>query len=165
MKEKNKMRVKILILGLACLFFAYCATAPAPRTITSAFPIEASFDDVWAGVIDSFAEMNLPIANMEKDSGLITTDWITYPLGKAGKVYCDCGGLGLNVEISREGRFNVFLRKIDGNSCELKVNCLFSQRIQPVMAEGATGITRRNCVSTGKLEADMFEMVKSKLEI
>jgi len=159
------MRIKILVLGLTCLMIYSCATAPLPRQIAKVFPIEAPFDEVWQAVIETFAEMNLPIVNMEKDSGLITTDWIAYPLGKAGKVYCDCGGLGLNVEISREGRFNVFLRKIDGNSCELKVNCLFSQRIQPVMAEGATGITRRNCVSTGKLEADMFEMVKSKLEI
>lgn len=163
MKEKNKMRVKILILGLACLFFAYCATAPVPRQIVKAFTIEAPFDEVWQAVIESFADMNLPIANMEKDSGLITTDWEIYPRGKAGNVYCDCGGLGLNVEIERRGRFNVFVRRLTEYSCELKVNCIYNQTIQPALAKGSTGITSRNCISTGKLEAEMFEMVKSKL--
>ena len=158
------MKTKILVLGLACLFFISCATAPAPRQIVKAFVIEAPFDGVWQAVIGSFAEMNLPIANMEKDSGLITTDWQIYPRGKAGKVYCDCGGLGLNVEIERRGRFNVFVRGLTENSCELKVNCIYNQTIQPAMAKGSTGITSRNCVSTGKLEAEMFEIVKSKID-
>ena len=159
------MRIKILGLGLMCLMIYGCATAPAPRQIIKAFPIEASFDDAWQAVIESFAEMNLPIANMEKDSGLITTDWEIYPRGKAGNVYCDCGGLGLNMEIERRGRFNVFVRRLTEYSCELKVNCIYNQRIQPAMAEGSTGLTSRNCVSTGKLKAVMFEIVESKLKI
>lgn len=158
------MRIKILFLGLICLMVYGCATAPAPRQIVKAFTIEASFDDVWVAVIDTFAEMNLPIANMEKDSGLITTDWEIYPRGKAGNVYCDCGGLGLNMEIERKGRFNVFVRRLTENSCELKINCIYNRTIQPVMAKGSTGITSRNCVSTGKLEAEMFEIVMSKLK-
>ena len=157
------MRIKSLALGLFCLFFISCATAPAPRQIVKAFTIEASFDEIWQAVIESFADMNLPIMNIEKDSGLITTDWEIYPRGKAGNVYCDCGGLGLNVEIERRGRFNVFVKRLTENSCELKVNCIYNQTIQPAMAKGSTGITRRNCVSTGKLEAEMFELVKSKI--
>jgi len=142
-----------------------CATAPAPRQIVKAFTIEAPFDDVWVAVIDSFADMNLPIVNMEKDSGLITSDWIGYPRGKAGNVYCDCGGLGIWMELEREGRFNVFVRKITENSCDLKVNCLYRQTIQPATAKGSDSIKVRNCVSTGKLEAEMFEIVESKLKI
>ena len=157
------MRIKILVLGLTCLMIYNCATAPPPRQIAKVFPIEAPFDEVWQAVIETFAEMNLPIVNMEKDSGLITTEWIAYPRGKAGNIYCDCGGLGLNVEIERRGRFNVFVRKITENSCELTVNCLYNQTIQPAMGDASTQSTR-SCVSTGKLEADMFEIVKSKLE-
>ena len=159
------MRIKILFLGLICLMVYGCATAPAPRQIVKAFTIESSLDDVWIAVIDTFAEMNLPIANMEKDSGLITTDWEIYPRGKAGNVYCDCGGLGLNVEIERRGRFNVFVKRLTENSCELKVNCIYNRTIQPAFAKGSDGITSRNCISTGKLEAMMFEIVKSKLRI
>jgi len=159
------MRIKIFVLGLMCFMIYGCATAPAPRQIVKAFTIEAQFDDVWVAVIDSFSEMNLPIANMEKDSGLITTDWIGYPLGKKGKVYCDCGGLGIWIELEREGRFNVFVKKITESSSELKVNCLYRQTIQPATAGAGDSIKVRTCVSTGKLEADMFETVKSKLKI
>ena len=160
------MRIKILVLGLACLMICSCATAPAPRQIVKAFPIGAPFDEVWQAVIESFADLQLPIQNMEKDSGLITTDWIDFPLGKAGKEFCDCGGLGMNIETRRVGRFNVFVKRVSVNSCEIQVNCTYSQTYEPVSLTGdSVPSYKRSCVSTGKLEANMFELVKSKLEI
>ena len=160
------MKIKILVLGLICLFIYGCATAPAPRQIVKAFPIEASFDEVWQAVIESFAEMNLPIANMEKDSGLITTDWIDFPLGKAGKEICDCGGLGMNIETRRAGRFNVFVKRGSMDSCEIQVNCIYEQTYESVSLTGdPVPSYKRACVSTGKLEADICAMVKSKLDL
>lgn len=159
------MRIKISILALIFLVFCACATAPKPRQIVSAFPIEAPFDDVWTAIIESFAEMNLPIMNMEKDSGLITTDWIEYPLGKEGKKYCDCGGLGINIEVRRAGKFNVFAKSITDSSSEVRVTCSFQQTYETFSLEGSGARFTRNCFSTGKLEADMFEIVKSKLKI
>jgi len=159
------MRSKFLIFGLFCLFFISCATAPTPRQIVKAFPIEAPFDEVWQAVIESFADMNLPIMNMEKDSGLIITDWIEYPIGKEGKKYCDCGGLGINIEIRRVGKFNVFAKSITDSSCEVRVTCSFQQTYETFSLEGSGTRFTRNCFSTGKLEADMFEIIKSKLEI
>jgi len=155
------MRIKILVLGLACLMIYSCATAPAPRQITKAFPIEATFDEVWPAVIESFAELNLPIQNVEKDSGLITTDWISFT-GQKNTDYCDCGGLGISVERSREGRFNVFVKRTSDSSCEVVVNCIYRQTLETI--KGTLAGTR-SCVSTGILEADMFEIIKSKLEI
>lgn len=158
------MRTKILVLGFVCLFLIACATAPVPRQIVNTFPIEKSFDLVWQAVIESFAELQLPIQNMEKDSGLITTDWIDFK-GQKNTDYCDCGGLGINVERSRNGRFNVFVKNISKNSCEIKVNCIYQQTIQPVTAKAWDAISTRKCISTGKLEKDMFELIKSKLDI
>ena len=157
------MRTKILVLGLACLFFISCATAPKPRQIISAFPIEVPFDDVWTAIIESFADMNLPIMNMEKDSGLITTDWIEYPIGKEGKKYCDCGGLGINIEIRRVGKFNVFAKSITDSSCEVRVTCSFQQTYETFSIDGTGARFTRSCYSTGKLEADMFELIKAKV--
>lgn len=155
------MRIKILVLGLICLFFYGCATAPVPRQIVNTFPIEKPFDDVWQAVIESFAELQLPIENMEKDSGLITTDWIDFT-GQKNTDYCDCGGLGMNIEVNRVGKFNVFVKKTSGDSCEIQINCMYQQTIRDALSEITT---KRKCVSTGNLEAEMFNLIKSKLDL
>lgn len=115
---------------------------------------------MWQATIESFAELQLPIQNKEKDSGLITTDWIDFT-GQKNTDYCDCGGLGMNIERSRAGRFNVFVKKTSGNSCEVKVNCVYEQTYEVTLTETTY---KRKCVFTGKLEADMFELIKSKIE-
>jgi len=158
------MRIKILVLGLACLMIYSCAVrldSPAPRQITNAFPIEAPFDKVWEAVIGSFAELQLPIVNMEKDSGLITTDWISFT-GQKNTDYADCGKIPLGLkEGGRSGRFNVFVRRISESSCEVNVNCVYRQTVVKL---GGDFYRHRDCVSTGNLEARMFEIIKSKLE-
>lgn len=157
------MRIKILVLGLMCFMIYGCAgIAPAPRQIAKAFPIEAPFDEVWQAVIESFAELQLPIQNMEKDSGLITTDWIDFS-GQKNTGYCDCGKprFGL-LEGSRSGRFNIFIKKTSGNSCEVNVNCMYRQTLVKLNGDF---YKNKSCVSTGNLEAEMFELIKSKLKI
>jgi len=151
------MKIRILVVGLICLLAYACAVAPAPRQVQTTFPIEKPFDNVWTAVIETFAEMNLPIMNMEKDSGLITTDWIGFS-GPKGKEYCDCGKLGINIEIKRVGKFNVFVKKLNGSS-EIRVTCSYQQTYEDVSGDQYT----RNCVSTGKLEAEMFNLIKKKL--
>lgn len=155
------MKTKVFGLVLVCLFIYGCATAPVPRQITKAFPIEAPFDDVWQAVIESFSDLQLPIDNMEKDSGLITTDWIDIK-GQKNTDYCDCGGLGINIEQRRVGKFNVFVKRIAGDSCEIRINCMYEQTISDIYEKS---FRRRKCVSTGKLEAEMFNLIKSKLSL
>jgi len=72
------VKLKILFLGLFCLYFLNCATAPPPRQIQNSFPIEGEFDKVWTAIIETFSDLQLPIENIEKASGLITTDWIDF---------------------------------------------------------------------------------------
>jgi len=151
-----------MISGLLCLFLFGCGVVPAPRQIITAFPVEAPFNDVWQVIVESFAEMNLPIVNMEKDSGLITTDWINFT-GQKNTDYADCGKpvFGL-VEGSRSGRFNVFVKRTSDNSCEIKVNCTYRQTLVKLNGDFYKD---KPCISTGNLEAEMFDLVKSKLGI
>lgn len=157
------MRAKILTLGLVCFMIYGCTiggSVPVARQITTAFPIEAAFNEVWQAVIESFAEFQFPIMNMEKDSGLITTDWIDFT-GQKNTDYADCGKpvFGL-AEGSRNGRFNVFVKRTSANSCEVKVNCMYRQTLVKLNGDF---YKNKSCISTGKLEADMFEIVKSKI--
>jgi hypothetical protein len=151
------MRKCIAIVGLFIFLFSGCATAPKPRTIVNAFDYQNDYDAVWSATVETFAELNLPIDNMEKDSGLITTDWIDFT-GSGNEAYCDCGGLGLAIENSRQGKFNVFVKQA-GTGSSVKVNCMYQQT-------ASLGDTRanRNCLSTGGLEARIAESIREKLK-
>jgi len=151
------MRIKFLVLIAVFVFLYSCATAPKARVIQNSFPIDASYDTVWSALIETFAEMQFPIDNMEKDSGLIVTDWINIR-GEGNEGCCDCGGLGVNTEVSREAKFNVFVKKVSENSCEVKVNCQFQQGYR----FGDGPIYVRECVSTGNLEGRIFDSVETK---
>jgi hypothetical protein len=153
---------KHLGLFLVVCFFIGCATAPVARQIQNAFPIDKPFDSVWQATIETFAELNLPILNLAKDSGLITTDWIRFAGQKEETGYCACGKAGYPFAVQdRAGRFNVFVKKTSDLSCEIKVNATFEQLSQDAVT--STGATRkRPRVSTGKLEAEMFRLISEK---
>ena len=151
------MKIKILVLATICFLFASCASTPPPRIIENSFAIEGNYDSVWSAVIETFAELQIPIDNMEKDSGLITTDWIDFT-GQTNEDYCDCGNLGINIERSRTGKFNAFLKRDAENSCKLTVNCQFEQTFS-----FGDNLYKRKCVSTGTLEREIYDRVLAKL--
>jgi hypothetical protein len=155
------MKKLSVLIGFVCLAVG-CGVPPVARTIVSSFPIDKPFDSVWGAVIETFAELNLPILNMEKASGLITTDWISFK-GQDNIGYCDCGKLGLYVEIARQGRFNVYAKKVDEASCELKVNSVFQRITHMAFDRDPTPIVG-DCVSTGKLEAEIYRRVSEKIK-
>ena len=154
---KTKICTIFLCFGLVC-----CATAPAPRQIQSSFPVDKPFDPVWQAVIEVFAELNLSIMNLEKASGLITTEWISFR-GQSNSGYCDCGGLGLNVELDRRGKFNVYVKKISDNSCEIKVNAVFDHIIRSALDQTSPQLIN-TCVSTGKMEAEFYKRFMEKIK-
>jgi len=153
------MKTKILVLAVLFLFFA-CGTAPKPRLIQNSFSIEKSFEAVWQAVIETFAELNLPILNMEKASGLVTTDWISFRGQKDETGYCSCGKAPFPYfEVDRTGKFNVYVKKVSDSACEIKVNSIFEKT-----SAYENSVIKRSCVSTGKLEAEIHKLVTDKLK-
>jgi hypothetical protein len=155
------MKKFFVLAAISCLGIS-CATAPAPRQITNSFPVNAPFEATWTAVIESFAEMNLPIMNMEKASGLITTDWISFGGNNQWVRYCDCGKLGLNEERARRGKFNVFVKKADDASCEMKINAVFEVVVASALARNAPE-SIKTCVSTGNFEAEICKNIMEKI--
>lgn len=150
------MNKRFAVLAMLCVVIGGCATAPTPRTVVNKFSYNASIDTVWTATVETFAEMNLPIDNIEKDSGLIATDWINFT-GTGNKDYCDCGGLGLAIENLRRGKFNVFVKQT-GNAVDARVNVHYQQ----TASLDNTPFTR-DCVSTGALEARINELIGQKI--
>ena len=134
-----------------------CATAPMPRQIVNSFDYgDMEYDSVWSAVVETFAELNLPIDNMEKDSGLITTDHISF-LGTGNDGVCDCGGTGILIERARTGKFNVFVKN-GSTGVSVRVNAQFEQTL-----EFDRSLSTRQCVSTGVLEARINDLIREKL--
>jgi hypothetical protein len=149
------MKNKFLAVIFLCFSLVCCATAPAPRQIQNSFPIDRPFDLVWQATIETFSDLNLPIMNMEKASGLITTDWLS-----ANATYCDCGSPGFTIATKEyRGRFNVYVKKISENSCEVKINCLYE-----MIVNYSSGPLKYPCVSTGKLEALIYKKITEKIK-
>lgn len=152
---------KFFVLAIVlCLSLASCMpTAPQPRVIVNSFPIDQPFEAVWTAVIETFSDMSLPILNMEKASGLITTDLIDFTAAQWVR-YADCGNLGDYSPVSRRGKFNVFVKKV-GATCEVKVNAMFSLIVQFAL----NGERRdQQCVSRGNFEADFFKIITDKIK-
>jgi len=153
---KNRfLGIIFLSFGLMC-----CGTAPKPQQIQNSFPIDKPFEAVWQSVIETFAELNLPILNMEKASGLITTDWISFRGQKDETGYCSCGKEAFPYyEVDRMGKFNVYVKKVSDGACEVKINSIFE-----MTSAYENNVIKRSCFSTGKLEADIYKKVTEKIK-
>jgi len=158
--------MKKLFAGLIiALFLGACGTAPKPRQIQNAFQIDKPFDSVWPAVIETFADLMLPISNAEKASGLIVTDWIRLPgsyetFDKDNETgYCDCGAPAISWgTIIRAGKLSVSVKKTSEASCEVIINAKFEFTWEREFESRSY-----ECVSNGKLEAEMFERISEKV--
>lgn len=141
------MKKRCLVLISIGLCFTCCSTAPEMRIIQDTFSIDEQFDRVWPAIIEVFAERKLSIATIEKDSGIIVSEWIV--LSDDLFHYADCGkGSPFPLDVI-EVKFNIFLKSITINSSEIKINALFK-----------TG--KKECVSTGLFERDMYDLINAK---
>ena len=125
-------RVATVLLAV----LAACATAPMARQIDRTVTVpRADFGAGWDAVIDIFGERTWAIDNMERDSGLITTDWMI--AGDMSGSYMDCGSAGLSSDRNH------------------------THRTTRALGSGAGHLVQ--CVSTGVLEREIHEEVTSRV--
>lgn len=146
----------VRILGTAALLTACgCASAPKPRLIDETVALSVPYDEVWTGVIETLAEMSMPIDTREKESGLVTTDWMTFT-GTGNDEVCDCGGLGLAIERSRKGKLDVRLTRDEATGeTSVTVNTTYRQ----TRARG-DAMSTVDCVSTGSVEKKLHATLR-----
>jgi uncharacterized lipoprotein len=150
---------KLFALTVIAYLVGACAVRPVPRQIVNSLAIEKAFDSTWSAVIETFAELNLPIMNVEKASGLITTDWISFKSQNDETGYCACGTAHFPLsEVDRRGKINVFII-VTNNSVEMKVNAVFEK-----ISQYKEIVENTPCVSTGKLEAEIRKRVSEKIK-
>lgn len=115
--------------------------------------VDGTYDEAWRAVIETFAELELPIATLEKESGLIATDWI---LLAPPDQFMACGQPVRN----QEARYNVFLRASGDDDPEMTITSSY----RAVAREGAEEGALVRCASTERMEEEIQERVRETLD-
>lgn len=142
------------LLLLFCFVLTSCATPPGIYKFNRSWSMPTTFDATWDATIEIFAENNWPITTLEKDSGLIVSDWVR---DERSSGCADCGKPGLQSVLLRQVRFNVFVRD-DPSGPSLTVNTAFREQRRfgdqlPYFVD---------CNSTGRLEKALHDSITQR---
>ena len=151
------------ILSCSFIILISCSSYEPPRdyTVQKEATINKSYDITWQNVVDYFATHNTPIKTMDKNTGLIATDY-NLTVSEALK-YMDCGTAGNSIGAhqrieSQSGNFNILLKKIDDNSTKITVNVFFNSMLNTLNDNGITVNSEKiNCNSKGVLEKELID--------
>jgi len=159
-QRRGKMRV-ILAIALLSVTVVGCANykAPMKRNVESTRTYAMPYDEVWNKVVDWFSMNNTPIKNLDKSSGLISTE---YNLRNNIAQSCDCGetGFGQRFE-SAKANFNVVVRQSGDTAVTVRVTTFFDAvLVNPSYQSGVPDYRSTiECHSTGKLEKEILDHV------
>lgn len=177
-----KKLTSLLFLGLI-LILSSCGstvyTLKGDYTVESSTVTDAEFDKVWDNVIDYFAQNNIPVATLEKSSGLIVASnvsigeslvtledsngqimnnnaWFVFPYQKncvGGKVVCS-----FNVRVRKQEDGKTFIGVNIGNIqgyiiVEFLNTMTFSK-------QQVTQTVQSSCSSTGNFEKHLLNKFK-----
>lgn len=147
------MVTRALCLALITVVAVGCTHQPstqsnAQREIQQEIVVDHAFDTVWADLITLFADLNIPIRTLEKDSGLIATE---YQLVDHGGFYLDCGQRGLLQVMSNPSmNINVIARTDEIGRTTVRTNVFGTAVIADT--GWALGARTVKCVTTGAFE-------------
>lgn len=150
--------MRLFLIPALAVLISGCATyePPVDRGVAKTQIIDKNFDEVWQNATEWFANNNVPIRNIVKDSGLIATD---YRLG-ADSSFIDCGKVGTYEAFGDKNiNVNLIAKEESSSSTSVRLNVFGTARVNQADLYGrSTGAGKAiDCVSTGKLETTLFE--------
>lgn len=159
------MRLVISALSLVPLL-AGCAPpsmiAPDQPSHESTATINKPYDETWLATVDWFSNQNIPIKQIEKDSGLIASD---YSLRTEQDVL-DCGKVAgadgwTLTGSSHNANLNVRVRELgeDQSAVTMRIFGTGEYGFFNPMLSSPHRLHVEDCVSSGALEAQLFEAV------
>lgn len=115
------MTFLVLVSTAACAQTRWVPPEPAPRE--AATFVSASFDLTWTAALDHFATVGIPVASVDRGSGLIVTERVAVGASDAME-YADCGsassGDGANALLPASVVYDVAVQD-DGSSSMILV--------------------------------------------
>jgi hypothetical protein len=139
---------------------------PAPDAPNEAY-LRAPRDAVWQGVIAFFADSRMPIATIDKESGLIASR--AFALSSDQRLaWMHCGSAGgasvvepADSAVRAEADFNVLVRPA-GASTAVRVNVGFNaSRVNPVRGDRYAPL---ECMSNGTFERALLNAIRFRTE-
>lgn len=158
------MRVtRYLLLVASCVTATSCAVRrpPAPEAPRSPTIVEAPVDLLWDVVVEHLADQNVPIAQIERASGLVTTPVIPVP-DSVGLEYADCGAFG-----SAQGRTTGKSREIAATAVVYNVLVRGDDQTSTVRVTASwqpPDEAPYTCSSRGTWESDAELAIKARAE-
>ncbi|UEG49848.1 hypothetical protein LK994_14500 [Ferruginibacter lapsinanis] len=163
----------LIFLVQSCSAPKHTVTAPvAPRIIEKERIINKSFESIWQSTIELLATYNMPIKNLDKASGFISTEY--KQITGVPSQYASCTGASSTfmgkVELTNHGgNLNVMLKRISDDSTKVTVNCFYSCMKNKYKYANILSTTyvlesteRIDCETTGLLERAILDYVSSK---
>lgn len=152
------MRKLVLVAFLA----ACVSSAPPPLPgVHPSLTYQASFDEVWSAAIVTLENLRVPVSEMERDSGYITSAWDSDEL----QPYMDCrysiGWLALAPHNDWTGRVTIFIRTLSASAHTVTVNPEWN--IEPQSESGEKLETVR-CATTGVFEQRFHATMQQSLD-
>lgn len=167
---------KVLLIPVSFLLVflmqdcATTKTAPAPAVVkvwSKQRAINKSFDKIWQSTIELLATYNMPIKNLDKTSGFISTEYKEVT-GNPSQ-YMECSGSSSTfsgkVELTNQGgNMNILVKKISDDSTLVTVNCFYSciankYRYANLLSSEyiLVSSTKVDCESNGGLETAILD--------
>jgi len=171
-------KLNLLLIGFLLSFFIMSCSTPKQvvqvvRVVEKERTVNKSFDAIWLTTVEWFATHNTPIKNLDKASGLISTEY-SLSMGDAAQ-YMDCPNVSTRflmgkVElVNHAGNFNVLLKKIDENTTKVSVNVFYGctenqYRTAGLLSSGYIfdSSTKLTCSSTGRMEKEILDYIMSR---
>lgn len=176
--------VRSFLLVASVLMLTSCGVRYVPQTFN--YPIKNTtqtlnlpFDKVWSGVVDYFAQNNIPIKTIEKASGIIISTQMQFPasywITKDQRLYDPSAYIAVqelsDVKLDGTGMrasasWNVRVRQVSDNQTELQVNIatpiveILLYNIKTYQYEWMTTICQAR--STGEFDRHLAEYIQSR---
>ncbi|MEJ5287593.1 MAG: hypothetical protein CH6_3699 [Candidatus Kapaibacterium sp.] len=150
------------------IFVLSCSSYKPPKqyNFVNQFDYNLPYEAVWSKVIQFFAELGLPIRNMDKSSGFIATDVMSASGGIGTLMDCGEPGYALNYNAEFEkptGYFNVLVIPLNQNQTRVKVTAFYKAYYVVYKNENFMRYKQSeevfNCNSTGFLEQALLNYI------
>ena len=152
---------KLILLLAVIIALTACAryTPPKQYRVIKERVYQATFDEVWSKIVKWFAVNNTPIKNIEKESGLIATDY-GLAVSKYSS-YADCGDAGpLTKIIKPTANFNVLVEKIEEYKTKVLITFVVKATVEYYISSNNYSYTDVECNSTGVLEKQILDYIE-----
>lgn len=131
-----------------------CVSTPTSYQFDNSAISQQSFDETWSNVIGFFAENNIPIKTLEKDSGLVVAETGSLT-DQEITILADCPGAVLTTSDANIANYNVFVRETQ-EGVKVQVNTKFTRTLRGSLSNATQSFT---CNSKGEAEKSVLAAI------